>query len=304
MNRLKLMLSILILSALLSGCGGLKFHRDPPQPTLKTAPAGRGYLYKAAVMLTHTSEAPGQLGDLYFEKLVQAMGRESARIALVTPQDSDFPKFMASLAQVERTSDTSAVMESARLQGFQGVVLASVRNLRVDSRTWSLFWYSRTTYFIALSMTVDLFDPYSGAKLVSRLKEATVKIDFDEYESFQQGRPIDMKAVDKELAGNGQTFGKLVADTLEKQPWKASVISVESGLIRLAADRSAGLAPDQRLAFYAARRVVQNRYGQNFIVPGLKIGEARITRMGDGMIEAAFEEAADIQPGDVAVAMP
>jgi hypothetical protein len=308
MNGFKLTLpAILILSALLLGCGGLKFHRDdPPQPTIKTAPAGRGLIYKAAIISAKTPETPFglRLNEQFLEMLIQTIGREGTRIKLVTPKEHDFPASSASPAQAGSYGDITAVMDSARRQGFQGVIQAAVRDLRVDSRTWGFLWFSRTNYFASYSVILDLYDPFTGAKLVSRLKEATVKIDFDDFESFKEGRPIEFASLEEEVIDTAGDYGGVVAKTLEKQPWKASVISVSAGLIQLAADGGAGLVPDQMVALYEARRVLQNRFGQKFNVPGFKIGEARITHTGEAVIEAALEEAADIRPGDVAVAVP
>ncbi len=305
MNRFRLTLpAIFALAVLLSGCGALKIHPDPPQETIKAAPAGR-QIYKAAVMLSQAPETPfgRRMGGRFLDALIGAIGKESARIELLTPAEKDFPSFMQALRPAGGT-DPLGAMEAARLQGFQGVILATVNGLGTQTRRWGLLWFSRTTYFLTFSVTVDLYDPFTGARIVSRVQETELKIDSDDYESFQEEGLAEIDAVDKSLADTARQFGKQVAGQLVKQPWKASVVSVQPGAVRLAVDPGAGLEPDQKMVIYEARRVLENRFGQKFIVPGARIAEARIARVNGGGVEALLEEDADVQPGDLAVSIP
>ncbi len=301
--------AILGLILLLTGCSSMNFRSAPAIETIKAARAGGGQMYRVPVMLSQVPETPNghRLGALYLESLVQAIENENGRIDPLAPGEAGFPAFMAGMPK-SVIGGTGAVadraMQAARQQGFQGVVLAAVTDLRFNNRNWGFLWFRRTNYYLTFGLTVDLYDPFTGAKLVSRLKETVLKIDADEYERLQEESVTEVEALDEAMTDTAEEFGELVADQMARQPWKASVTAVQNGTLRLAADRDASLSPDGKVAIYEARRELRNRFGQKFIVPGAKIAEARIARVGDGFVEVVLEENADVKPGDIAVHVP
>jgi hypothetical protein len=301
-----MILAGLTLALTVTGCGWFKPKLEPARPTFNTAPTGaKSVVYKAAIVLRRPSNGPliGRMGELYLNTLVGIIDDAGPQITLLKPGQPDYPTFMAFLAQPGGAL-TGAVGEEARRLGFQGVIVAAVSDLRPQASNWSFLWVTRTTHRLLFNVTFDLFDPVTGAKIVHCLKEVELKISSDDYESFNDGTATELEAVNDAVIGAAKDFGKQAAKALVKQPWKTTVLSVDGNYLHLAADNAARLPEAGLLAIYEGGRKMRNRFGENFIIPGVKIAEVNLAGMTDGQVIAEAPSEGGVKPGDVAVLIP
>ena len=94
-----------------------------------------------------------------------------------------------------------------------------------------------------------------------------------------------------------ETAAKLVSEALYRQAWQSFIIAVAADKVILSADESTGLVPGDVLNVYDSSGIINGFGGQQFFVPGLKIGELRITAVYPNRSEAVVISGTDIKEG-------
>lgn len=295
---------LLMVPYFLFGCAGSS-HKDlKPHTTLNHVNFKKNaYDQKAAIVLGATpGTAVGrQLGELYLQTLIRTIHKENHRVRLIGQQDSGFPQFLKALANSSEARNISKMAELSRAQGFQGLMRASVLEIQPTAKKTGVFWFRKTRYFITFGLSLDLYDPFSGAKLLSAVREKTIKVDLDEYEALKEQNDMTLEDLNESVADMAEDFGEEAADTFKAQPWKVSVAAVRNGRVFLASGAQAGLKVGDRLAVFQARRTIEGPEGKKFIIPGYQVGEIQVTALDDQMVEAAAGADTDIREGDIAV---
>lgn len=220
---------------------------------------------------------------------------------LIGEQDKDFPDYLKELTKPSPAHDISRLAELSRAQGYQGLLRVGVLEVQPKAMKTGMLWFRKMRYFITFGLSLDLYDPFTGAKLLSAIKEETIKIDVDDYEAIRDQNLGSLEDLDEEVVDAAEDLGEQVARTFKSQPWKASVAAVQDGRIFLAVDPQSGLKVGDRLAVFQGRRVIEGPQGEKLIVPGYLVGEIRITGLDDRMAQSAADVQTDIQEGDIAV---
>lgn len=286
------------------GCGGSPDLLQEIPASINTVKSGIGPIKQvAAILIQAPDSGPGQTAaDLYLKTLVEAIGDEDARLNLLTPQDAGFPDFMAALADTPSASiNAVSLSEQGRQAGFQGLLTAAVGDIRAVAKKTGIFWMRKTRHFIQYTVTMDLYDPYTAAKIVSEVIEGSIKISEEEYGRFQAGQAFSIAALNEKIEEAAQDHGELIAQTLQDHQWRAAVSKVQAGRIFIPVGRKTGLAQGDRLAVFEGRRQLESKAGGKYIVPGLQVGEIQITAVTEHMVEAKAMNAEDIQEGDIVI---
>ncbi len=286
------------------GCGGSGNLLKKVPPTINTVKSTDKYTKKVAVVLAETPRTPvGQgAGRLYFKTLARAIAGEDDRIRLVTPGDGEFPGFMAQLArQAAADPSAPALSKDAREAGYQGIVVAAVRDIRVSTIRTGLFWFRKTRYLINFDVTADLYDPHSAAKLVGGVVESKVRIGEDVYEDYTSGLVSTIEALDEEIADAAEDLGEEIGEALSDLAWKVTVVGTDGDRVFLPAGSGAGLSEGDRMAVFEGRRLLTGQLGERFIAPGYQVGTVDITAVVEQTAEARSSTPGKINVGDIAV---
>lgn len=286
------------------GCGGSSDLLKEIPASINTVKSGNELVKQvAAILIQAPDSGPGQTAaDLYLKTLVQAIGDEDARLNLLTPQDAGFPGFMATLVDTHSASRNAASLsEQGRQAGFQGLLTATVGDIRAVTKKTGIFWMRKTRYLIQYTVTIDLYDPCTAAKIVSDVIEGSTKISEEEYGRLQAGHTFSIAALNEKMKKAAQDHGELIGKTLQNHQWRAAVSKVQADRILIPVGRNTGLAQGDRLAVFEGRRQLEGKGGEKYIVPGLQVGEVQITAVAEQMVEAKAMNAEDIQAGDIVV---
>ena len=300
----RLCILLLWISCILMGCSGSGDLLKKVPPTINTVKAGKSYVKQVAVTLAQSpTTAVGKgAGEAYFRSLVEAIADENKRSRLVTPGNSDFPVFMDAPARAPETEpDANTLSREGRRAGFQGIVVASVRDIRVTTIRTGFMWFRKTRFLVQFNVTADLYDPHLAAKVISGVLESQVRISEDDYEGFQNGRVTSIEELDEEIADAGEELGERIGEALADLPWKTTVLGIEGDRIFLPVGSDVGVREGDRLAVFEGRRQLEGKQGERFIAPGYQVGTLQVTAVAGRKAEARITAEEKVQEGDIAV---
>jgi hypothetical protein len=291
-------------SLLFCGCIGPVYYRETPQQTILELKKSDSLDQRVPAVLAHVPATPvgSRMGDLYFTTLLDRIGRENHLIELITARDPGFPEFMQSFTNPAGPTDLSALAENARSQGFQGIISAAVLNIHPKVEENGVLWWRKTRYYVSVAVSFDMYDPCTGSKMISQVEDKTIKISQMEYQQLEQGRNDLIEDLDEAVSDLAEKIGEHAAEVLAKEPWKTAVARVEGDVIELAAGGLSGLTVGDRLVVFQGSRRMQGLQGEQFIVPGYKVGSITVTSVEGRSVLATIEKpGADIAVGDIAV---
>jgi hypothetical protein len=269
----------------------------------------KGFRKTIAVTLTRTmpSHFGRRIGDLYYRALIDALKDQDPRLQLVTRTDGRWPDNLAEMDQENTRPDNAlALAEKARIAGLNGWANARVENLQPVARKTGILWFRKERYFIFAELSFSLYDPFTGAKIIDKVVEASTSVSEADYNAMRTGRAVAVADFDEAVIDIGADIGEHAAEALKDQPWQTAVIGVQGDRVFLSAGASAGLRGGERLAVFAGRRIIEGQDSERFVVPGPEVGLIHIVQVAEGVSEAKVESASDgnrIQAGDIAVAV-
>lgn len=301
---IRMIVVLFVLSWISWGCGGSPDLLKEIPTTVNTVKSAKGHIKQVGLALFHAPDTPvGQtVGEIYLNGLADAVRDEGDRLNLVTPRESDFPGFLAELSQTPSTTvDAVSLSEKGRQAGYQGLIAAAVTDIRAIAKKTGIFWMRKTRHFVQYTVTVDLYDPYSAAKIISEVKEGSVKISETDYENLLAGSAASIEDLNETIEDVAQDHGERIGEAMEAHQWRSAVADVRAGRIIITAAREAGFKEGDRLAVFEGRRLLENSHGGIFIAPGVQVGEIQITEVGDQMIEAKALHSVNIQKDDIVI---
>ena len=300
----RLCIHLLLVSLWVGGCGGSGVSLKKVPPTINSVKSGKGYLKQVAVVLSQSpASAVGQgAGALYFKSLVKAIAEEDSSFRLVKPGDNGFPGFLVeSTRRSVGDPDVNALSRGGRQAGFQGLVVAAVRDIRVSAIRTGLLFLRKTRYQLHFDVTADLYDPYSGAKVVSGVMESKVRISEIDYEDYLSGTVSSFEDLDEEIAEAAEDLGESIGEALSELPWKAAVVGSDGDRIVIPAGSGVGLKEGDRFSVFEGRRQLAGNEGALFIAPGYQVGTIHVTAVAEQSAEAQASTPDTIQDGDIVV---
>jgi hypothetical protein len=303
----RFLVTLIVLPWALWGCGGSGNLLEKVPPTINTVKASNRYVKQVAAILIHTSStAVGQAaGSFYFKTLIHEIADEDSRSRLVTPEDKDFPGFMDALPHAGHESmpnpDMTALCQGAREAGYQGVVVAAIRDIRVSTIRSGILWFRKQRYLVHFSVTADLYDPYVAAKVVSGVLESKVGISKNEYESYRSGTASSIEKLNDEMVDAAEGFGEQIGEALSDMKWKVAVRGTEGDRLVIPAGSNVGLKQGDRFVVFDGRRQLAGQQGEQFIVPGYEVGTFQVDAVAEQKAEGRASAGGKIQYGDIAV---
>jgi hypothetical protein len=286
------------------GCSGAKNLAKTLPPTITTVKPAAGLTKKIAIVPTHSPDDAKvrEVGALYQRALTEAMHDKDKGLELVTAQDEAFPQFLSDLAAgLPGSLNPVQLAINGRKAGYHGVMTSAVRNIRAYTKKTGLFWFRKERHFISLSVTLDLYDPFTAAKIVAAVEELTIKVTPSEYDAYITDDSMHIESLNDTVADVAQDLAKRVSKTLHRLPWQSSIIDIRSDRLILPAGLRAGLKRGDRLVVFEGRRLLDGQAGERFAVPGKRIGEVHIIAISDQMAEAGGPDAGSVRIGDMVV---
>lgn len=296
-----LLLSGLLAGLLTSGCLGPVRVRDARQSTIVEVDKADKLTQRVGVVLAHVPQSPmGQkTGERFMTAFLNAVQRENRRLTVVSEKNDGFPDALNVFRHGNAVVDVFDIADIVRRKGYQGFAVVRVIDLRAYIEDTGLFWWRKSHHFISFVVSADLYDPFTAAKMLSTVKDETIKISASDYQHIVANDVVFIKKLNKMIDKSAKEIGEQMAECMAGQPWKTTVLGIDDGAVILACGGRSGLIPSNRLDVYEARRVMDGSQGERFIVPGYQVGQVRVENMEGRFIRAAIEGRADIKVGDL-----
>ncbi len=299
-----IIIAIVLFTVCGSGCSGSKdLTRDLPA-TMATVKSDKSLSKKIGIMLPASpgQSKSGALEALFLETLARTLHDEDSSLVLVTPQDEAYPRFLSEMATrpMERLNPVELAINSRRI-GYHGVLVASLRDMRVFTKKTGILWFRKPKHFVSMNILLDVYDPYTAAKIVGALEELTVKISDVEFDAFIHDEVSNIEDLNETVADTAEALAEHIAETLEEIPWQVSIVDIRSGRFLLPAGLKSGLEQDQRLVVLEGRRIINGQNEERFVVPGTQIAIGRIVTIDEQTAEATGDPMEGVQVGDIVV---
>lgn len=294
---------LLFTGLVLTSCLGPVRVRDTEQSTIVEVDRADKLAQRVGVILAHTPQNPmGQkTGERFMATFLESMHRENRRLTVVSEKNDAFPDVLNIFGQSSAIVDVFDIADIARRKGYQGFAVVQVIDQRIYIEDTGLLWWRKSCHFISSVISVELYDPFTAAKMQSMVMDKTIKISPEDYQRLSNGEIVSIKKLDKAIVDIAEKAGEQMAEQMAEQPWKTTVLAVGKGSVILAAGGRSGLAVSDRLDVYEARRVMTGVQDERFVVPGYKVGQVRVTTMEGRFVSAVIEGQADIRVGDLVI---
>ncbi|MEW6673195.1 MAG: hypothetical protein AB1427_15955 [Thermodesulfobacteriota bacterium] len=297
LSSTRLIFPLLALTAALLVIGGCapvrKIARD-------VTGAGGDLKKKVAVTFfeNKTRIQANELMDAFHRQLAAKLTRGCSDALLVTPEEKTFPEYLKNMPRLPSgLVDNYAFAVTGRKYGFNSIVTGNLLDVKTDEEAYGFWWFKNSRPYVELQVGVELLDTETGAKILDERFSRKIKIRMEEFESLRSKENTAFTILIKPLQQIADDVGESICDAVNDQPWKGYIISVSADKIVLSSSKDTGLVPGDVLEVFNSGGTVRGHAGQQFFLPGLKIGEIRITAVYPNRSEAVRISGTDIKEG-------
>jgi hypothetical protein len=312
-HRIIGMYMVLILSVSITGCSTVTDVKDATvkasKATVKTTAKFVPYIggpdsgIIRTVSLIHfkneTIFDQFPLERVFQDLCVKYINESYPEIRLLVQGSPDFPdslKFVSLSANL----DNLTMVEKGREAGLNAIITGGILNLSLDREDEGILWFRETKERLQIQFSLEVLDMETGAKIfddrfVHEIKDMLP----EEIQAFKKGQPVLFASISENLEKLAKDIVPKICDAIMAQPWTGYVVSVDDNLVHLSFGKRIGIKNGETLDVLDAGQVVGNLNGQRFILPGKKIGEIRITQIGEETSTGKIISGKNIQDGNL-----
>jgi hypothetical protein len=223
----------------------------------------------------------------FFNDFVESLKRSCSGNKLVTPADSNYPNHLAKLPKNEfGWIDTLKLAQDSRRLGFNAIVTGAFTNVIKKQERKGFWWFRNTHHFVEIHAWVDVYDTLTGAKL---LDESFIhKKEVDETPLDETTIPADLLAsiANEAFQNLASEMGEKVCSEIILHPWRGYISSVYNDKITISSGKTVGIKSGDVFEVFDSSEIFDGSAGQRFFVPGLKIGEIKVSMVFNDTAEA------------------
>ncbi|QTA78638.1 Uncharacterized protein dnl_08620 [Desulfonema limicola] len=288
------------LSSVVSGCSAVSSVKKQTKKITRVLSPDSHLTKKAAVIV---SAGTGSFSEHPLQKIFQVNLFESIKdqcpdIFLMFPGDKIYPEqFINFSRQVPEQIDNFSLNETGRNLGLNAIIL--VKPLTIEAKEKEKgFWLMKDIHYFGIVQTeIEVYNTATGAKLLHKSLAREAELGGTDFDALKSGRISNIYELDEAAEEIAEQAGNLACEITGRQAWQGYVLLADNNKIILSSGRESGLKPGDIMDVFENSGLIKNQYGQQFLVPGQKIGEIRITAVFVGKSEAVVLNGTDIKPG-------
>ncbi|MFC1828723.1 hypothetical protein ACFL0O_03820 [Thermodesulfobacteriota bacterium] len=251
-----------------------------------------------AVIDNKTGFSDGDISDRFQIHLLETLRKECPETVLLAPGDPEYPEDFIELPRMASGQvDNLALAKVGRQFGLNAIVTGSIIDIRGEEEERGFWWFKEPERFTRVQIVAEVYDTETGSKILDESFIHEIEMDELEEESMVSGKDLNLVAVNEAITHIGTEMGESICKTVDKQPWRGSIISVAENKIILSHGEKAGLKLGDILDVHENENIIDGVSGQQFFVPGLKIGEIEIIAVYPERAEAIMVSGDDIKAG-------
>jgi len=158
-----------------------------------------------------------------------------------------------------------------------------------------------------IAMYVNAFDVINGTLLLTRLESEKVRTTAEIYDDFeeedeepQEIKPeIDEKTLIKSLSEIVENQAAEVGSALRERPWLGRIISSDASGTLINAGSDVGVVPGMVFDVLGTGETIPSASGKPVTLPGLKVGEIKVTEVMKDRALTSAQEGSSFAPGQI-----
>jgi len=291
----RLVYTLFIVAGIISLAGGCSSYYDLKRKTAKiTKKTGRkitelsqfkfsddGMKKKVIVgpVVNKTPFSSKDFGAAFQKDLADYLGKKCTSATFINKEDPAYP---AQLARLPRKAsgriDNFELARIGRQLGLNTVVTGSVIDIREYTEERGIMWFRDTHKFLQVLVNLVAYDTDTGAKLGDESYMYETELDLIEFDDLASSKEDLIPVIDVAVADAADSLGDVICAAVRWQPWTGYITTVEGNRVEISSGSGAGLSVGQVLSVFDRGTVIRGAQNQQFIKPGGKIGEIKITK--------------------------
>ncbi len=292
---------LVLVLMLLTGCGRMASLKRKTNQAIRNYRISDSRYAKTAVVLpfTNTSYISGEAFEkAFFNDFGERLEQRCAKHRLIMPDDTQFPAELTLLPRLQSGQrDNFALAHMARRRGINTIITGELVDINFFTENRGLFWYKDTHYFVRIFANLAALDTDTGSKLFDHSFERTLEVDETDYEMIQQKKSEGLVEMMNTLRALASEMAEEGCQGLRTQPWRSYIVGVDGRQVVIAAGRRAGLKVGDTLDVYDSGKPIAGIEGQQFFLPGRRIGQVKIVTLSDDSAEAHIVSGDNIEIG-------
>ncbi|MFH2044087.1 MAG: LptA/OstA family protein [Pseudomonadota bacterium] len=240
-------------------------------------------------------------GSMGFEKtfskeLVQNIKKNCPDLLFLKTGNKNYPSTFVELPRLASGSIAPyKLCEAGRQLGLTSILTGSVIDIIVTDDFRGIWFWKKTVPEISMTVRIELFDTETGTKLFD--ENYTYKADSDKAgsELVKSGK-LDAVFLKMALKHYMSLSVSSICNIMNEQKWKGFILSVSDNKATISSGRNLGLVSGKIFEVFG-NSVISGVENQKFVVPGLKIGEVKITNVFDNSSEAVIISGSALKEG-------
>jgi len=238
------------------------------------------------------------LENVFQEYLTESIMEFCDGLLLVKPGDAGYPDFLEKLPrQATGGIDNLRLARLGRQIGLNAVVTATLMGMTGDEEDRGIWWFKDSHQFINVQIKIEVYDTETGTKLIDESYDKEVEIDALEFEIFRKKKMIGLSGVDDAFTYIAEDMGERICNAVIIPPWKGYITSVTEDSIIISSGEKVGLVPGTVLEVYNAGEIIEGIESHQFLMPGRKTGEIRVTEVYADSCKAVLITGSGISEG-------
>jgi hypothetical protein len=286
-----------------AGCISIPRDYYPTSDKLmRDATQSSNYLRKIGVtrVINSTFMVNQKLEQTFQLILIETLSGSCGKTLLVTPNDSGHPEFLDQQPRLASgVIDSFALAAAGREEGYSAIVAADIAALKTRKQRTGFWRFRKTHHYLQVLVLLDVYDPATGAKLISEPALREFEIDAADAQIIEAGKEIVIPEVSQKLEEIAEQMGDLICSVVNAQPWKGFIVADVAGGVLISSGSQQGLGPGSQFEVFDASKILQGAEGEKYIVPGFKIGEIQISHLGQQKSEAKILTQGPLPAGSI-----
>lgn len=282
--------ALLALMLVLYGCSSVSAVK---RQTRKVAEAitfsGGGYKKVVGVMplVNDSFIRDSDFEAIFKTRFLDRLDQIGPEVIWLKPGDSNTPNPLDRAPLLASGGiDNLALARQGKALGLQAVLIAGLLNVDAEQKEKGLLIFRDTHYFGRVQLNIALYSTETGAKLLDEIVTLQKEVDGAEFDAIASKDGAGVYELAEALEEIADTGVDMACETMRDAPWLAYVVDVDGARISFAPGREAGVRVGDLFEVYDSGRVIENRYGQRFLIPGRKTGDIRVVDVFIGKAEA------------------
>jgi len=246
----------------------------------------------------HTYCAVNNFEKIFHIKLAENIKKTCPDILIIKPGDTGYPDQMAVLPKLtSKQIDNLVLAKTGRRLGLNAIVTGSLIDISGNRENRGILWFKNTYNFIRFQFVVEVYDTETGAKIFDDSFVHEFEVNELDLDNLRTGNTNEIPALTDALLNASIPIGEKICDAVNIQPWKGYVISNFDDKIIISSGKRSGLILGDKLEVYDSKNIFEGKDARKFFIPGLKIGEIKITALYPDKAEASLISGKSIKVG-------